>query len=235
MLNVYTRVVSLRYPELVYHVNPVRATVVKQGTASRLSVSFDGKGINQDVTAVQLAIWNRGKEPIKEVRKPVVIRTDVKAPILEATVRKTNRDVVKLTLDQTRIAEGELGVTWNELEKDDGGVVQIIYAGGLDVRIQGSGVIEGQPEIRELRYAGYIQSPAEQMRWDRRLRFLWLVISLLFIWNAFLEFKIQRQLGFRVLNRRILLVIFAFLTVIFILAWAWTALTIDPGPPFGFE
>src|SRR5262249_35009423 len=63
-------------PELVYYVNPARAAVVNQGAASRLTVSFDGHPLSADVTATQVAIWNRSRLSIRPsaVLEPLVIR-----------------------------------------------------------------------------------------------------------------------------------------------------------------
>lgn len=173
-LAIYLYVLTNRYPELVYYVSPARAIVVTQATASRLAVSFDGRPITQDVTAAQMAIWNRGKEAIRpqSVLQPVVIRTDGKVPILEATIRKKSREIVQLELKQSRIASGELELSWNILEDGDGGVLQIVYAGGPNIGIHATGVLEGQPAVRELRYSGTIRSPSEQIRSEHRVKWL---------------------------------------------------------------
>ncbi len=166
ILAVYFYLVSVRYPELVYYESPVRAVVVNHETASRLAVSYDNRPITEDVTAVQLAIWNRGNEPIRRaaILQPLLIHTEGGAPILEVSLRKISREVVRLELDQTKIETGELRVTWNVLESGDGGILQIVYAGGPEVMIHCSAVIESQPTIRELKYSGTIRSPSEQMR-----------------------------------------------------------------------
>ena len=65
LLAVYFYFGNVSYPELVYIVNPVRTIVVKQGTASRLGVIFDGQPLTQDVTAAQVALWNRGRQAIR--------------------------------------------------------------------------------------------------------------------------------------------------------------------------
>src|ERR1700682_4028884 len=90
LLAIYFYLHSVSRPELVYYANPVRTVVVKQGTASRLSVSFDAPLVTQDVTAVQVAIWNRGRQAIKReaVLEPIVIRTEPRVTILEATIRR---------------------------------------------------------------------------------------------------------------------------------------------------
>jgi hypothetical protein len=134
LLAVYFYFHTNGFPELVYYVNPARAVVVKQGTASRLTVLFDGRPLNQDLSAAQVALWNRGRQAIRRaaILQPIIIRTEPRVPILEATVRRTSRDVVSLDLDRTRLADGEVSVSWNILEQGDGAVVQVVYAAGPD-------------------------------------------------------------------------------------------------------
>ena len=75
-LAIYFYTQTALYPDLVYYVNPARAAVVQQGAASHLTVSIDGQQITTDVSAAQVAIWNRGKQAIRHesVLEPIVIR-----------------------------------------------------------------------------------------------------------------------------------------------------------------
>ena len=90
LLSIYFYYETLRSPDLVYYINPARAAVIKQGAASRLTVSDDGQPISTDVTATQVAVWNRGKQAIRQasVLDPIVIRTEPSVPILEATIER---------------------------------------------------------------------------------------------------------------------------------------------------
>ena len=56
---------------------------------------------------------------------------------------------MSLKVDEAHLSDGEVPITWKILEKNDGGVIQIIYAGGTQVQIAGSGVIEGQAFIKQ--------------------------------------------------------------------------------------
>jgi hypothetical protein len=240
LLAAYFYFQSVSYPELVYYVNPARAVVVKQGTASRLTVSFDGRPVAQDVTATQVAIWNRGREAIRRtaVLQPIIIRTEPRVPILEATIRKKSREVVALDLDQTRLVDGEVSVSWNILEQGDGGVVQLVYAAGPDTKIQCLGVIEGQPGIRELRYSGTIRSPAEQMRGERMLRYV-----LAFMLLAGVAIFLLGLIMVRLLRRDkahslgiITYVMYVVAPVLIIVLSLYMIFTWSlPQPPFGFE
>ncbi len=56
---------SSKYRELVYCVYPSNAVVVKAGETSLLRVLVGEEELHSDVTAAQIAIWNRGKESIR--------------------------------------------------------------------------------------------------------------------------------------------------------------------------
>lgn len=236
ILAVYFYVASTSSPDVVYYINPARAVVVKQGTASRLGVQFDNRSLTEDVTAAQIAIWNNGDQTVRPaaVLSPVAIRTDPRVAILEASVRKTSRDVVQLQLDQSRLTQGEVLISWNVLEGGDGGVLQIVYAGGPDTRFVGTGVFEGQRQIRELRYPGTIRSASEQIRSERRMR-LAMGINLLGgglmlvtgIWR--IRRRRERDWGRTAMDILPPIAILVF-TVYYGAGW----LTF-PDPPFGFE
>jgi len=145
---------TLESRELVYLVNPARAIVVKTGAATSLHVFYGQQELKSDVTAVQIELWNKGKKAIhpaaNEILRPIVIQTSPSVPILEATLRKKSRDVVDISLDKSHLSEGKLGVSWNILEHEDGGILQLVYAGSPDVAITVSGVLEGQRKVTEL-------------------------------------------------------------------------------------
>jgi hypothetical protein len=163
-LTIYFYVKTQVFPQLTYYVHPVRATVVKSGAASSLSVNFNDKAVTGDITAAQIAIWNAGRMPIKraDVLKPLLITLPVAAPILEGSVRKVSRDVTNVTLNDTSSARNQIGVQFDILERNDGCVIQLIYAGSPDLPITVSAVIIGQHGPQELRYGASLLSPADQ-------------------------------------------------------------------------
>lgn len=152
-LGIYFYVQSSRHRDLTYLVHPAKAVVVKTGQASKLTVLVEGKEVLSDITVAQIAFWNAGNEPIRRehMLRPFVIRTETGVPIIEATIRKTSREVVSLELDRSRAPEGRIAASWNILERDDGGIIQVVFAGGPDTAISATAVIEGQPQIRQIR------------------------------------------------------------------------------------
>lgn len=164
ILAVYFYRDSIRAPKLTYYTHPARTTVVKAGQASSLAVSFKGKAISGDVTALQIAIWNAGKAPIRnvDILTPVEIVMEGSTPILESTVRKVSRDITQISIDDRDASAGRLRLNWRILEENDGCVVQVIYAGASDAHLSVMGTVVGQRSVDQLRYAGNIMSPTEQ-------------------------------------------------------------------------
>jgi hypothetical protein len=174
VLAIYFYFAAISHPDIVYYLNPDRTPIVKQGSAaSRLAVQFDAHPLTSDVTAAQIAIWNRGNSAIRReaILSPIIVRT-AGASILEAKVIKKSRDVVHVDLDDSRLAKGEIQLSWNVLEQGDGAIIQVIYAGGSDAAIDASGVVEGQSSIREMKFPGKIKSPTEQVRSEREAHFI---------------------------------------------------------------
>ena len=137
--------------EVAFLPSPQTVIVVKAGAASDIVVTYKGNGkeIKGDITAAQFSIWNNGELAAKHdhILKPIVVSTEPTCPILEATIRKTSRDVVGLSLDTSRLDQGKVGVDWKILEHGDGGMIQIIFAGTPSVRLMAEGILEGQGEI----------------------------------------------------------------------------------------
>lgn len=237
LLAIYFYLQSVNHPDLVYYTNPVRTTIVKQGAASRLTVSVDGHPLSEDVTAAQIAIWNKGRRAIKPeiVLSPIVIKTNPVVPILEATVRTKSRDVVTVQIDKSHIDRGELPISWNILEQSDGAVLQLVYSSGPDVEIRCFGVLEDQPQIHELRYSGKIKSPAEQIAEDKWLKFVGMFSLFLAIAAIWYNFHMSKKYpGF---NSGWSDKAFAVGFPLFLIG-GWVYLTFIysvPRPPFGFQ
>lgn len=162
LLGIYFYFSSKEERELVYFINPVRTEIVKKGDFSRLNIYYDSLKIHTDVTAIQIAFWNEGDLPIKKENILKNIEINIPAEFLEVTVRKVSRDVTHFALDANNFNTKKIGLIWDILEEDDGGVIQIIYAGKSDLDISITGVIEGQKVINEYEYSGEIKSASEQ-------------------------------------------------------------------------
>ena len=225
LLAVYFYFQSAKYRDFVYMVNPAKAVVVKSGQASRLKVLVGSKELRGDVTAAQFAFWNQGKESIRaaDVLQPVVIEADPPVAILEATVRKQSREIICIVIDERAAAEGKLLLSWNILEGGDGAVVQLVYAGGPDVRFAAHGVIEGQRSLREVKSLGL----------PRYLLWLCLGVGFVFLFATVWDFLTERG---RLYSRKKLIFVggigLAILYLLFSIYLIWRSQISEP--PFGF-
>ncbi len=237
-LSIYFFMVSREVPELTYFVHPAKAAVVRSGQTSGLTVMFDGQNLNGDITATQIAIWNAGRKSVRSenILQPLVIRTTNHAKILEARVQKVTRDVVGLSLDTSRLSFGEVGVSWNILEQNDGGVVQIIYAGNERTGIEANAVLERQAKILCQEYNSSISSPGEEYSrhqgWEGRY-FIYMPALTAFVIFVNLSLVIHKRrkvgLGW---SRPYWVVIICIILLIGMSVWA--LLYNSAGPPFGF-
>ena len=148
-LAIYFYLKSIKKRRLTYRVNPVRTQIVNSGTASKLSVTHNGQVMTGDIMAVHVAIWNQGRKSIEPtyILRPLIIETEKNVPILEASILKTNHDVIGLKLDESKCDQGKLEVSWTILEHRDGGIVQMIYEGSPELQITANAVLKGQRAI----------------------------------------------------------------------------------------
>src|ERR1035438_10363989 len=86
-LTIYYGVGSLRSRELLYGTYETKTTIVKSGQSSDLHVLYKGQDVKTNVTALQVMVWNNGKEPIRPgdvLNPPITLATSpVGVPILE--------------------------------------------------------------------------------------------------------------------------------------------------------
>ena len=143
----YTSTINNR--NLTYVINPVKAVALQNGKVSDLKVSSKGKDIKTDITVIQIAIWNKGKQSIKneDILKQVKIVASPSCQILETIIRKSTRDIIDFKIDDSHYTEGYIPLSWQILEKNDGVVIQIIYSGSLETDFKVVGVLEGQSNI----------------------------------------------------------------------------------------
>jgi len=142
--------ISIERRDLILYVNPTRATILKNGQLSDLQVLYKGKAVWTDISVVKVGLWNGGKKSIKgtDILAPITLKTTPRVPILQATLDYVNRDkVVFPFLNTSKMAQGEVGISWKILEHNDGIVVEFDIAGPTNVTIDVSGVLEGQNQI----------------------------------------------------------------------------------------
>ena len=229
-LAIYFYLDSNYYREVVYLVNPAKAVVVKAGQLSRLSVILDGKILSTDVTAAQVAFWNEGKASIRSehILQPFKLVTSHQVRIIEASVRKKSREPVLINLDTNRIDQGELGISWNILEKGDGAILQIIFAGPPTTPISIKGVVEGQSHPKNLG-SSFLRSsdekPVDRKQFGTIMLFAMLSMPItLFVLVTWLY----------ITGRRMSLTQFLAPIAMIVVSFLMWFLLRQPEPPFGF-
>jgi hypothetical protein len=218
-----------RTRKLTYSVNPVKTIVVKGGEASTLRVLHGDQDIKGDVTAAQVAIWNDGTESIRpeNVLSPISVVLRPSAPIIEARIRKVSRGVIGAALDASRLADGGVPVTWKILERNDGAVIQLIFAGSSQTGIEVQGIVEGQPTVFR------VEPPTEKTtipRWFDigAFGFGFVVACVYFWWN-----RVRRRRGDQLdLFDRILPWVLALGLCMWLVGWLLQLH--QARPPFGF-
>ncbi|HUF63281.1 MAG TPA: hypothetical protein VMN36_14495 [Verrucomicrobiales bacterium] len=167
-LAVYYGTASLKAPDITCDTYPLRTPLVRVGASSSISVHHGTDVIASDLTVARIAIWNKGDSAVRRghILKPLVIKTRTAVPIVEATIQKQSRDVVNTKLDLSGIATGQVAVTWQIMEENDGCVLQLIYMGDDTVIFEFEGVFEEQkaPSVRSSRK---IRKPTDQYEFDR--------------------------------------------------------------------
>ncbi len=142
-------------PQLTCTAFPNRSPIVSDARSSDIKVSFKGIEVSGPVTALQIAFWNAGSQPIRssDILKPLTVKVGNKVQILEASIQVPGRDVTGFKIDQTHAAEGLIKLDWSILEKNDGAVVQLVYNGSRLENVDVSATLVGQPVVSIVSYS----------------------------------------------------------------------------------
>ena len=135
--------------ELTFSVNPNRTPIVQAAKSSDIAITYKGIKVEGDVTAEQIAIWNNGRESIRReaILTNIILYVPTNCQLLEVKVLQTRQAVSGFQLNTTNMAFGNIGLDWRILQKWEGALVQIVYAGTRTNAIAIAGVIEGQDDI----------------------------------------------------------------------------------------
>lgn len=167
-------------PDLVYCVNPVRTPIVQADSQTHIGVTYDEEPLlGKSVTAVQIALWNRGREStrsndILSNPKQLTVHIPSGCNLLETTILTNTRPEIKFWVeadpdftDGLPISPREragrkytfrlittnhtIGVGWDILEHNDGALIQIIYEGKPDAPFTVDGTIVGQGKVHAVK------------------------------------------------------------------------------------
>jgi hypothetical protein len=148
---------------LTFCVNPVRTPIVQTSKPSDVAVSYKGKAVSANVTAVQIAIWNAGRTPIRaeDVLIPCALNTGTNR-IMEASILRVAREVCEFHCDSNHLGEGTIGVKWRILEKGDGALIQLVYEGTPESPITVSGTIISQASPHDVANRAFVGAQVGQ-------------------------------------------------------------------------
>ena len=136
--------------ELTYAIQPVRTTLAQSIEHIRITASFQGKEITNDINVAQVMMFNAGRVPIEssDLIKDISLVVS-NASILAVSLSvppKAGTDIIL----RTNTPSDRITMHWRILEKGDNPVFQIVYAGKRDAPIYFEGRIKEQDSIRQV-------------------------------------------------------------------------------------
>jgi hypothetical protein len=158
---------SEKAPLLSYKVSPVVTELRRPDFDDGLQFSYRGAPLKADnITAFQIAIWNRGSQSIRadNLLQPLQLDLADGAGILSVRIKEATRKVCDFRLangndfmargmpgieasDEANLEAGKCGFRFRILEPGDGALIQVIYLGSAGQQVSVDGVIEGQKGI----------------------------------------------------------------------------------------
>jgi hypothetical protein len=141
----YRRTDKKRTP--TFMVNPARKSLVMPELAKigEFSLLYKGVEIGKNgITSTQIYFWNSGSLAIQssEVLKPYSISVSG-ASILSWSIIKTNRDIIRPHIFKADETFDTLQLSFSVLEPGDGAVLEIIYEGPANAKIEIDGICIG--------------------------------------------------------------------------------------------
>ena len=103
----------------------------------------NGEEIVEDVSSTNFYFWNNGRQPIRkeDILDSLVVSLDSTAEILKYELISTSREVCDIDLNQ--VGKNKLKIDFKILEKNDGLIGQVIFAGNPKQVLKLNGHIEG--------------------------------------------------------------------------------------------
>jgi hypothetical protein len=137
-----------RERNLIYYINPNVTTILEPGTLADLAVSYHGFQITNGLYSVQIAIWNKGNEPIEDmdILRPISIKAPKGVQVIQRSIATVSRDVTNLHFVGGS-APDRIEISWRILEQNDGAVLQLFYTGRPEAGFIVDGVIKEQHNL----------------------------------------------------------------------------------------
>lgn len=197
VVSIFLYLMGIKKRELTYSCYPIKTPIVQANKLTPLEVSYKGYKILKDVTAVQIAIWNKGNLPIlsSDIIEDIVIQTIPTTRILEASIQKCSRDIIKFKISEEYLEKGKIPVSWKILEHNDGALIQVIIEGGTDTELTLSGAIIGQSAVN-------MQVTKQINHRGKELIFLGILLIIFSIFACYLAIKFRKKPSLKVSNAK---------------------------------
>jgi len=153
-----------KHREIVYQTSASPTTIVRSGQSSGIRVFFGDSQVTSDVSSMQVAIWNTGRESIRSgnvLSKVITLKIDPTAKILDARVKRVTRDLVKFRCQIHSLEY--VSCSWDILEGGDGALLELIFLGNSSM-LTVAGDIEGRVPIRAIIPLDFNKRPADDTR-----------------------------------------------------------------------
>ena len=105
---------------------------------------------------IQLGVWNKGRDSIRQpddILRAITIKPAPGMKVLEAKVVLATREELKFSIAPAE-ANGDMVLNWRILEKGDGALVQLLVVNAPDEPITVSGTIVGQGALDSRPFGG---------------------------------------------------------------------------------
>ena len=152
--------------ELSFAVSPTRPEIVRAGIASSVTAFHNNILIAGNLSAIQFAVWNQGRDPIRQpddVLRAVTVKPAAGMKILEAKVVATTRDEIEFVIAPPA-TNGDIVLKWRILEKGDGALVQLLVVNAPDEPISAVGTIVGQGSLDRSSIRNSVRTSAADAR-----------------------------------------------------------------------
>ena len=147
---------SEKTKDLAFAVSPTRPDIVRAGLASDLTVLYKGSEISGSLSVIQIGIWNKGRDPIRQpddILRAITIKPATGMKVLEAKIVSATREEIKFSIAPAE-ANGDMVLNWRILEKGDGALVQLLVVNAPDDAFTLSGTIVGQGAVDSTPFGG---------------------------------------------------------------------------------
>lgn len=175
----------------IFSIDPSRIRILYSNNISKAAIKIfkaNGQEVKSDLSILKIYFWNHGKKSIRpeNVLSPIIItKIDSTTNILDAKLTRFSRSISGIRLNFPDSTKNSIEIEFNILERNDGGIVQIMYEGKYDSRFLINGIIEGPGNLS----FSNKKLDSSSIKWARiSLAFLFICLLLAVAYGAYKGF-----------------------------------------------